>query len=145
MRTTLQSNNRNASKTSKNSLLQGSFFRAIAAVAAGSILTFFACQVYLAMQIPLAGRIVVLAIIVVIGVAGIVATLQSDDEPVSQERLYTAAEVREILEAVRAGKFTLASDDVCKFCNGASPEATGVDGLRYHRSCFQERFAVGKT
>jgi hypothetical protein len=132
-------------KTGLSPMFSTPLFRAICGVAAGSVLTFFACQVYLAIKVPLPLRVGVLATIVVVGVAGILALLQNDEEPAPTERLYTSAEVREILEAVRAGRFTLASDDACKFCNGAGPEAIGVDGLRYHRSCFQEAFAVGKT
>ncbi len=121
------------------------YLRAALSVAAGSVLTFFACQVFYAPKISLPLKAGVIVTIAAIGIAGIIALLSPDTEPVPAERLYTADEVAALVAAVQAGRLVAADPAICKFCGGAQPDATGVNGARYHQRCFREAFERGKT
>jgi hypothetical protein len=78
-------------------------------------------------------------------VAGIFALLAPDGDELPAEKLYTAAEVAQLLAAARSGGGATGAAEPCKFCGGAGAEATGVDGSRYHRRCFREAFDRGQT
>ena len=121
--------------------------RAIVAVVCGSILSFFASQIFLNHKMGLQLRIGTIVVIAVIGIAGIVSLLSvdDDDDGPPAEKLYTADEVAALLAAVQAGKLVPAEPAVCKFCGGEKPEGTGVDGTRYHRACFRTAYQTGKT
>jgi hypothetical protein len=121
------------------------YVRALAGALAGSVLTFFACQIYYALRIPLPLRIGFIAVIAVVGIAGIAALLAPESEAAPRERLYTADEVAKLLAAVQAGTLVPAAPDTCKFCGQPQPDATGVDGARYHRRCFRAAYQSGKT
>jgi hypothetical protein len=124
----------------------GPYLRAASAVVCGSILTFFATQIYLMHKYTLPMRIGVIATIAIIGIAGIGAILTpEEDEPVATEKLYTADEVAALLSAVQAGRLVAVEAATCKFCGEAKPEVTGIDGSRYHQRCFQAAYARGKT
>jgi hypothetical protein len=124
----------------------GPYLRTGSAVACGSILTFFGTQIYLMHKYALPVRIGVLVAIAVIGIAGIGAILSPDEEDEApSEKLYTADEVAALLAAVQSGRLVAAEAATCKFCGEAKPEATGVDGSRYHRRCFQAAYQRGKT
>lgn len=121
-------------------------FRATVAVICGSILTFFAVQIALEQKTALLLRIGVVIAIVAIGVGGIVSLLTPDVEDAPpQERLYTADEVAQLLAAVQSGKLVPVDAAVCKFCGAEQPDTTGVDGTRYHRTCFRAAYTTGKT
>lgn len=119
--------------------------RASVGVACGSILTFFAGQIVVNQKMGLPFRIGAVVAIAAIGIAGIVALLANDEDDTPAEKLYTADEVAVLLAAVQAGKLVPAAAPACKFCGGAAPEGTGVDGSRYHRACFRAAYASGKT
>ncbi|HEV8022648.1 MAG TPA: hypothetical protein VGP41_15345 [Candidatus Lustribacter sp.] len=122
------------------------YLRALWAIAAAVILTFFAMQIFYAPKITLPYKIGLIVAIVVIGVAGITALLTPEpDEPQPSQRLYTADEVAALVAAVQAGRLVAAAPAVCKFCAGADPELTGVDGTHYHKRCFQNAYLSGKT
>jgi hypothetical protein len=119
--------------------------RASVAVVCGSILTFFAAQIIVNQKMGLPLRIGSVAAIAAIGIAGIVSLLANDEDETPKERLYTADEVEALLAAVQSGKLVPAEAPVCKFCGRAAPEATGVDGMHYHRACFRAAYQTGKT
>jgi hypothetical protein len=122
------------------------YARVASSIASAVILTFFAMQIIYAHSTKLPYKIGIVAVILVVGVAGIHALLTPDpDEPVPSERLYTADEVAALVAAVQAGRLVAAAPDTCKFCGGAQPEATGVDGAHYHVRCFQAAYQSGKT
>lgn len=122
------------------------YLRAIWAIAAAVILTFFAMQIFYAPKISLPYKIGLLVAIVVIGVAGIIALLTPEpEEPSPAQRLYTADEVAALVAAVQAGRLVAAAPAVCKFCGGPDPDVTGVVGAHYHHSCFQAAYLAGKT
>ena len=120
--------------------------RIVSSIASAVILTFFASQIFYAHNMKLPYKIGLIVVIAVIGVAGIHALLTPDpEEPVPSERLYTADEVAALVAAVQSGRLVAAAPETCKFCHGEGPEATGVDGSRYHRRCFQAAYQSGKT
>lgn len=119
--------------------------RASVAVACGSILTFFAVEIVVNQKMGLPLRIGAVAAIAAIGIAGIVSLLANDEDVTPTEKLYTADEVAVLLAAVQSGKLVPAAAPLCKFCGGAAPEGTGVDGSRYHRACFRNAYTSGKT
>jgi hypothetical protein len=122
------------------------YLRIIASLVSAVILTFFASQVFYAPHMKLPYKIGVIVMIAAIGIAGIHALLTPDpEEPVPSERLYTSDEVAALVAAVQSGRLVAAAPDTCKFCHGDRPEVTGVDGSRYHRSCFQAAYQSGKT
>jgi hypothetical protein len=121
------------------------YLRAAGGVAAAAVLTFFACQIFYAPKMSLPLKTGLIVAIAVIGIAGIIALLAPDDEAPPAEKLYTADEVAQLLAAVQAGQLVPALATTCKFCGGADPDATGVDGARYHRRCFRTAFENGKT
>lgn len=122
------------------------YLRAIWAIAAAVILTFFAMQTFYAPKILLPYKIGLIVAIAVIGAAGIIALLTPEpEEPETAQRLYTADEVAALVAAVQAGRLVPAAPAVCKFCARPEPDATGVDGTHYHRSCFQAAYLSGKT
>ena len=124
----------------------GSYLRAFWAIASAVILTFFAMQIFYAPKMALGYKIGSILVIAAIGVAGIIALLTPEpDEPVATERLYTADEVAALLAAVQSGRLVAAAPEECKFCHGPQPDATGVDGSRYHFNCFQSAYQSGKT
>ncbi len=120
--------------------------RVVASVASAVILTFFATQIFYAHTTKLPYKIGLVVVIAVIGAAGIHALLTPEPEEfVPGERLYTAGEVAALVAAVQAGRLVAAAPETCKFCDGAQPDATGVDGSRYHSRCFQTAYRSGKT
>jgi phosphatidylglycerophosphatase A len=122
------------------------YLRAGSAVVCGSILTFFATQIYLMHKYTLPMRIGVIATIAIIGIAGIGAILSpEEDEPVASEKLYTADEVAALMAAVPSGRLVAVEAATCKFCGEAKPDVTGVDGSRYHQRCFRAAYVSGKT
>ena len=122
------------------------YVRTALGIAAAVILTFFAMQIFYAQNIKLPYKIGLMVVIAVIGVAGIIALLTPEaEEPPPAERLYTATEVAALLAAVQSGKLVAAAPDECRICHGPQPDATGVDGSRYHASCFQTAYKSGKT
>ena len=124
----------------------GGYVRAFCAIASAVILTFFAMQIFYAQKMGLGYKIGSIVVIAAIGVAGIIALLTPEpDEPVATERLYTADEVAALLAAVQSGRLVAAAPEECKFCHGPQPDATGPDGSRYHRTCFQTAYQSGKT
>lgn len=124
----------------------GGYVRALLAIASAVILTFFATQVFYAPKMALLYKVGTVVVIAAIGIAGIIAILTPEaEEPVATERLYTAEEVAALLAAVQSGRLVAAAPEECKFCHGPHPDATGVDGSRYHRSCFQSAYTQGRT
>jgi hypothetical protein len=122
------------------------YVRIAASIASAVILTFFAMQIFYAPHTNLAYKIGIIAVIAVVGFFGIHALLTPEpDDPLPSERLYTADEVAALVAAVQAGRLVVAAPQTCKFCNGAQPDVTGVDGAHYHRSCFQSAYKTGKT
>ena len=112
--------------------------RAAFAVLCGSVLTFFACQIFIVSKMALQLRIGTVVVIAAIGVAGIWALLSPDEEDgPPPERLYTSDEVAALLAAVQSGKLVAADATTCKYCGKVDPEGTGPDGSHYHRACLQ--------
>lgn len=136
-----------APATRRDGAGKSAYLRAAGGIAAAVVLTFFAMQISYAPKIGLPYKVGMIVAIAVIGVAGIVAllTLDTVDEQVPAERLYTADEVAALIAAVQSGRLVPAGPEQCKFCGGAEPDATGVDGSRYHTACFQSAFRSGKT
>ncbi|GEM_PF-3490276 len=124
----------------------GAYIRTALGVAAAVILTFFAMQIFYDQKIKLPYKISVIVVIAVIGISGIAALLTPEpEEPAVTERLYTSDEVAALLAAVQSGRLVAAAPATCKFCGAADPDATGVDGSRYHAHCFQTAYQSGKT
>jgi hypothetical protein len=122
------------------------YVRTALGIAAAVILTFFAMQIFYDQKIKLPYKISVIVVIAVIGISGIAALLTPEpEEPAVTERLYTADEVAALLAAVQSGRLVAAAPATCKFCGEADPDATGVDGSRYHARCFRTAYQVGKT
>jgi hypothetical protein len=120
--------------------------RIVSSIASAVILTFFAAQIFYAHNTKLPYKIGAIVVIAIIGIAGIHALLTPEpDEPAPSERLYTADEVAALVAAVQSGRLISAAPETCKFCHGEKPEATGPDGSRYHRRCFQAAYQSGKT
>jgi hypothetical protein len=121
--------------------------RIIASLASAVILAFFASQIVSAHTMNLPYKIGVVVVIALIGMAGIHSLLTPDpeDEPAATERLYTADEVAALVAAVQSGRLVVAEPNLCKFCQGAQPDVTGVDGSHYHQRCFQNAYLSGKT
>jgi hypothetical protein len=120
--------------------------RAGLSVVCAIILTFFATQIYILHRFALPVRIGIIVGIAIIGIGGIWAILSPEDEPVVPgEKLYTADEVAQLLAAVQAGRLVPVEPAVCKYCGGPKPDASGIDGTRYHVRCFQAAYQVGKT
>jgi hypothetical protein len=112
--------------------------RAAFAVICGSVLTFFACQIFLVSKMALQLRIGAVVVIAAIGIAGIWALLSPDEEDgPPAEKLYTADEVAALLAAVKSGKLVAADAATCKYCGKDGPEGTAPDGSHYHRACLQ--------
>jgi len=111
--------------------------RTCAAVLCGSILTFFAYNIFLTSKMSLLLRIGAVVAIVAIGVAGIIALITPEEDDLPAEKLYTSDEVAALLAAVQSGKLVPADAAVCKYCGGAQPEGSAPDGSRYHRACQQ--------
>jgi hypothetical protein len=120
--------------------------RIASSIASAVILTFFAMQIYYSPLTKLPYKLGIIVVIAVIGFGGIHALLtpEPDDLPPA-ERLYTADEVAALLAAVQSGRLVAAAPETCKFCNGAQPDITGVDGSHYHQRCFQSAYKAGKT
>lgn len=126
--------------------MTSSYLRALWSIAAAVVLTFFAMQIFYAPKIALPFKIGTIVVIALTGVAGIVALLTPEpEETVPAQRLYTADEVAALVAAVQAGRLVAAAPPACKFCQGPQPDATGVDGSRYHQACFRAAFESGKT
>jgi hypothetical protein len=123
------------------------YVRVIVSLVSAVILTFFASQIFFAHGMKLPVKIGVILAIAAIGFGGIhsLLTPDPDEEPVATERLYTAAEVAALVAAVQSGRLVAAAPDTCKFCQGAQPDVTGVDGSHYHQRCFQNAYLSGKT
>jgi hypothetical protein len=113
-----------------------------------AIIGFFAYQTFMAKHIAPPFKYGTIGIMLAIGIVGAMAILQRDpaDEPESDgRRLYTAEEVAELLNAVRAGggryvEAASLSAAVCMFCGKANADVRGLDGTRYHRACFQRAY-----
>lgn len=134
------------SLTQRSGAAARGYLRAFWAIASAVILTFFAMQIFYAPKMTLMFKIGSIVVIALIGVAGIIAILTPEpDEPVATERLYTADEVAALLAAVQAGRLVAAPPEECRFCHLPQPDATGVDGSRYHRTCFQTAYQLGRT
>src|SRR5471030_2456328 len=114
----------------------GAYVRTGLGIAAAVIFTFFAMQIFYAQNIKVPYKIGMIAVIAVVGVAGIIALLTPEaEEAPAAERLYTADEVAALLAAVQSGRLVAAAPDQCRICHGPDPDATGVDGSRYHANC----------
>jgi hypothetical protein len=114
------------------------YLRAGFAVFCGSVLTFFACQIFIANKMSMPLRIGAVIAIAAIGIAGIVSLLTPDEEDgPPPEKLYTADEVAALLAAVQSGKLIPAAKPVCHYCGKDDPEGTGANGSHYHRACLQ--------
>jgi hypothetical protein len=112
-----------------------------------AIIGYFVYQIVMTKRLAPGYKYGTVAVIVVIGIVGALAILQRDpeDEMVRDgERLYTAEEVADLLNAVRAGgRFVDASavsPATCIFCGKPGAEIRGLDGTRYHRPCFQRAY-----
>ncbi len=109
-----------------------------------AILGYFIYQIIAAKHLAEPVKLGVIAVIVVIGIGGAMAVLQRDEDvPVSDDRrLYTAEEVAELLNLVRAngGRLADAANAACRFCGKAGADVRGLDGTRYHRPCFQRAY-----
>lgn len=116
------------------------------AIASAALFTYFCLQIYQQQKVALPFKLAMIGAIVVVAVAGIAALIlpEAQDEAPA-ERLYTAEEVEALIAAVQAGRLVPAPPEECKFCHGADPDATGVDGSRYHLTCFQTAYRGGKT
>ena len=122
------------------------YLRAGFAVVCGSVLTFFACQIFLVSKMSLQLRIGAVVVIAAIGIAGIWALLSPDEEDgPPPERLYTSDEVAALLAAVQSGKLVAADPLTCKYCGKEKPEGTGPDGSHYHRACLQAALLKSKA
>jgi hypothetical protein len=129
-----------------NGKASGAYIRTALGVAAAVILTFFAMQIFYDQKIKVPYKISVIVVIAIVGISGIAALLSPEpEEPAVTERLYTADEVAALLAAVQSGRLVAAAPVTCKFCGAADPDATGVDGSRYHTRCFQTAYQTGKT
>jgi hypothetical protein len=112
-----------------------------------AIIGYFAYQIFITKHINPTFKFSSIAVIAAIGIVGALAILQvdPDDQPRSaDERLYTAEEVAELLNAVRSsgGRLGDASKApaTCVFCGQPDAEIRGLDGTRYHRACFQRAY-----
>ncbi len=124
----------------------GLYLRAGFAVFCGSVLTFFACQIFIVGKMSLPLRIGAVVGIAIVGILGIVALLTPDEEDgPPPEKLYTADEVAALLAAVQAGKLVPAEPPVCHYCGKTGPEGTGADGSHYHRACLQAQLLRGRN
>jgi hypothetical protein len=130
----------------RNGEARASYVRTVLGIASAVILTFFAMQIFYAQNIKLPYKLGMILTIAVVGIAGIVALLTPEaDEAAPAERLYTADEVAALLAAVQSGRLVPAAPDTCRICHGSEPDATGVDGSRYHARCFRNAYNSGKT
>jgi hypothetical protein len=126
----------------------GEFARYAGAFGGLAIIVYFAVQIYLTKHMDPRFKYGSIAVIVIIGIVGALAILQRDPaEQLSGDRLYTAEEVAELLNAVRAGggRFVEAASRApatatCVFCGNSDAEIRGLDGTRYHRACFQRAY-----
>jgi hypothetical protein len=111
-----------------------------------AVLGYFAFQIFHAPHLERTFKYVAIGVIAAIGIAGASAILQRDpagDD--TGERLYTAAEVADLLNAVRAAggvhiEAAAAQPASCAFCGKPGAEVRGLDGTRYHRACFQTAY-----
>ena len=113
-----------------------------------AIIGYFVYQIFMTKHLDRTFKFGTIAVIVAIGIVGALAILarEPDDEPVNDgAHLYTAEEVAALLNAVRAGggRFVEAATvslATCLFCGKRDAEVRGLDGTRYHRSCFQRAY-----
>jgi len=113
-----------------------------------AILVFFVFQIVAAKHITLSFKVGATVVIALIAIAGVSAILQrepAEDAGNDGQRLYTADEVAELLNAVRAsgGRFVEAASNApatCIFCGKPDANVRGLDGTRYHRPCFQRAY-----
>jgi hypothetical protein len=113
-----------------------------------AILAYFAYEIFAAKHLNATFKYGTIGVIALIGIAGALAILQRDpesDAALEGQRLYTAEEVADLLNAVRAGggRFVEAatlSPATCIFCGKPDAGIRGLDGTRYHRSCFQRAY-----
>ncbi len=113
-----------------------------------AIIAYFIYQIVMAKHIAQSFKIGACVVIALIAIAGAWALTQPDpvDEPSTDgQRLYTAEEVAELLNAVRAngGRYVeaaAASPATCIFCGKSGSTVRGLDGTRYHRPCFQRAY-----
>ncbi len=121
--------------------------RSAAAFGGLAIIGYFAYQLFRAPHVDRTFKFASIAVIIAIGVVGAGAILQRDppEEIEDGERLYTAAEVAELLNAVRSagGRHVEAAalaPATCLFCGKPGAEINGLDGSHYHRRCFQAAY-----
>jgi hypothetical protein len=113
-----------------------------------AIIGYFVYQIFMTRHLDRTFKFGSIAVIVVIAIVGAMAILQRDpdDEMMADgRRLYTADEVAELLNAVRAngGRFVEAAAATpanCIFCGKPDANVRGLDGTRYHRACFQRAY-----
>ena len=124
-----------------------SLIRYVGAYGGLAIIGYFVYGIFVTKHLDRTFKFGSIAVIVVIGIVGAIAILQRDppDETIGGERLYTAAEVAELLNAVRSagGRFVEAANvapATCLFCGRPGADVHGLDGTRYHRRCFQAAY-----
>ena len=122
--------------------------RYVSAYGGLAIIGYFAYQIFMSKHLDRTFKFGAIAVIMAIGIVGAIAILarEAADEPVNDgARLYTAEEVAALLNAVRAGggryvEAATVSPATCLFCGKRDAEVRGLDGTRYHRSCFQRAY-----
>ncbi len=113
-----------------------------------AIIGYFVYQIAVTRHLDRTFKFASIGVIVLIAIVGAMAILQRDpdeDIPDDGRRLYTADEVAELLNAVRAngGRFVEAAalaPAACIFCGKPDADVRGLDGTRYHRACFQRAY-----
>jgi hypothetical protein len=112
-----------------------------------ALLGYFIVQIFAAKHLSEPFKVGAITVIVLIGIGGAMAILQRDEDErdTDDQRLYTAEEVAELLNAVRANGGRLpgassATTATCVFCGRSDAEVRGLDGSRYHRACFQRAY-----
>ena len=113
-----------------------------------AIIGYFAYEIFITKHLDRTFKYGSIAVIVGIGIVGAIAILQRDPEEERArggERLYTASEVAELLNAVRSagGVHVQAAASLprtCLFCGEPDAEVRGLDGSTYHRPCFQAAY-----
>ncbi len=110
-----------------------------------AVVGYFVYEIFMTKHLDRTFKYGSIAVIVAISIAGAIAILQRDPEERAGEHLYTAAEVAELLNAVRAagGVHVAASAAVpktCIFCGQPDAEVRGLDATMYHRRCFQAAY-----
>lgn len=124
--------------------------RTIGAIAALLLLAYFSYLIWRVPHVSANFKLGAFAVIGIIGIAGAYALITlEDDEPVvaeSGERTYTAAEVAELINALKVGHVAATrTPTICKFCHEDGAEVRALDGTHYHQRCFQAAYRSGRT